>query len=68
MFNYLFPIFCFGLVISAIVFIGIQQAVDQAKELAALKNEVETSSEGSQFVSTKRNSAPVKTLAGASHQ
>jgi hypothetical protein len=68
MFNYLFPIFCFGLVISGIVFIGIQQAFNQAKELAALKSESETGSEDSEFVSTRRNSAPIKTPASVSHQ
>ena len=31
MFNYLFVIFCFGLVITGIVYLGILQAADQAK-------------------------------------
>ena len=31
MFNYLFPIFCFGLVITGIVFLGIMEAAKQAK-------------------------------------
>ena len=31
MFNYLFPIFCFGLVISGIVFLGVLEAAKQAK-------------------------------------
>ena len=66
MFNYLFPIFCFGLVITGIVFIGIQQAFDQAKQLAALKSEAETSSEDAGFAPRKRNSAPVKTPASVS--
>jgi hypothetical protein len=41
MFNYLFPIFAFGLVISGIVFLGLQQAADLAKELAARRDEME---------------------------
>jgi hypothetical protein len=32
MFSYSFPIFCFGLVITGIVFLGLQQASDMAKE------------------------------------
>ena len=31
MFNYLFPIFCFGLVITGIVFLGIIEAAKQVK-------------------------------------
>lgn len=31
MFDYLFPIFCFGLVITGIVFLGILEAARQAK-------------------------------------
>lgn len=31
MFNYLFPIFCFGLVITGIIFLGIRQASEQLK-------------------------------------
>lgn len=34
MFNYLFPIFCFGLVITGIVFLGLRQAADLAKQIA----------------------------------
>ena len=41
MFNYLFPIFCFGLVMTGIVFLGIIEAAKQAKSeeilLAELK-------------------------------
>ncbi len=39
MLNYLFPIFAFGIVITGIVFLGLQQASDLAKHLAAEKNE-----------------------------
>jgi hypothetical protein len=31
MFNYLFPIFCFGLVMTGIVFLGIMEAARQVK-------------------------------------
>ena len=31
MFNYVFPVFCFGLVITGIVFLGILQASEQLK-------------------------------------
>jgi hypothetical protein len=39
MFNYLFPIFAFGLVITGIVFLGLQQAADLAKQLAPPRDE-----------------------------
>ena len=38
---YLIPIFCFGLVITGIVFLGVQQASDLAKQLQAQRNEAE---------------------------
>ena len=41
MFNYIFPIFAFGLVISGIVFLGLQQAADLAKALAEQRNQSE---------------------------
>ncbi len=37
--TYIIPIFCFGLVITAIVFLGVQQAADMAKQLAEQGNE-----------------------------
>ena len=42
MFNYLFPIFCFGLVITGIVFLGIIEAAKHAKSLALAEKESET--------------------------
>ena len=43
MFNYLFPIFCFGLVMTGIVFLGIIEAAKQVKseemKLDALKDD-----------------------------
>ena len=34
MFNYLFPIFCFGLVISGIVFLGLMEAAKHVKAVS----------------------------------
>jgi len=42
MFNYLFPIFCFGLVITGIVFLGIRQAAEQLKAELAERTRVRT--------------------------
>jgi len=66
MLNYLFPIFAFGLVITGIVFLGLQQAADQAKELAAQRNEAEKSPEHMTPVSPARNFTPAKAPARAS--
>ncbi len=41
MFTYLFPIFAFGLVISAVVFLGLQQAADLAKNLEVQRSQEE---------------------------
>lgn len=41
MFIYIFPIFAFGLVITGIVFLGLQQASDWAKDLAAQRSQAE---------------------------
>ena len=65
MFNYLFPIFCFGLVITGIVYLGILQASEQLKadlaERAIIQNPDQeldlTSSHNTQLSrSTVRNS------------
>ncbi len=42
MFNYIFPIFAFGLVITGIVFLGLQQAADLAKALAEERSQTES--------------------------
>ena len=42
MFNYLFPIFCFGLVITGIVFLGILEASKQVKAESAKEAEPQT--------------------------
>ena len=36
---YIIPIFCFGLVITGIILLGIQQASDMAKQLSTQSNE-----------------------------
>lgn len=66
MINYLFPIFAFGLVITGIVFLGLQQAADQAKELAAQRSEEEKKSEKPTPASPRHNSTPAKAPASAS--
>ena len=42
MFNYLFPIFCFGLVITGIVFLGIIEAAKQVKAESSKEHEPQT--------------------------
>jgi hypothetical protein len=60
MFNLLFPIFCFGVVISGIVFLGLQQASDLAKYLAANESEIKPDSRSEEVVSQRRSLPPVK--------
>ena len=66
MFNYIFPIFAFGLVMSGIVFLGLQQASDLAKNLATERSEAESRSKIPGPVSPGRNSAPVPVPTGTS--
>ena len=68
MFIYLFPIFAFGLVITGVVFLGLQQASDLAKDLAAQSSKIETSSKNQEVVPPGRNSAPLNPPASVSHQ
>ena len=42
MFNYLFPIFCFGLVMTGIVFLGILEAAKQVKAESSKEHEPHT--------------------------
>ena len=60
MFNYAFPIFAFGLVMTGIVFLGLQQASDLAKNLAAAKREAENKLKSSAVISPEVNSATVQ--------
>jgi len=48
MFNYLFPIFCFGLVITGIVFLGIIEAAKQVKAEPGKEHEPQTRNGDSQ--------------------
>ena len=64
---YIIPIFVFGLVITGIVFVGIQQAADLAKKLAAQRNESEPVSRDPDVASVGRTSAPVKPLSSCLH-
>ena len=60
MFNYIFPIFAFGLVMTGIVFLGLQQASDLAKNLAAERSEAENRSKIPAAISPEVNSAAVQ--------
>jgi hypothetical protein len=58
MFIYLFPIFAFGLVITGVVFLGLQQASDWAKDLAAQSLKVKAISSNLEGVPAGGNTAP----------
>jgi hypothetical protein len=58
--TYIIPLFCFGLVISGIVFLGIQQASDLAKQLAAQRNQLEPAAKNPQDLPMARNSAQTR--------
>lgn len=60
MFIYLFPIFAFGLVITGIVFLGLQHASDLAKDLAAQSSKTGSSSENQGVVPTGGSSTLLK--------
>jgi hypothetical protein len=60
MFNYIFPIFAFGLVMTGIVFLGLQQASDLAKNLAAERREAENQSKTPAGISPEVNSPSVQ--------
>jgi len=60
MFIYLFPIFAFGLVITGVVFLGLQQAADWARELAEQKNEADKRSRSSGTPSQEHDSSRPK--------
>ena len=64
---YIFPIFCFGLVITGIVLLGVRQASDLAKQLAAQGNQTEPASDRAQYVPAGRGTAPVKPQTSATH-
>jgi hypothetical protein len=59
---YIIPIFCFGLVITGIVFLGIQEASELAKRLAQHPHEAPSGSNNPPALSG-RGSAPARPLA-----
>ena len=65
---YIIPIFVFGLVITGIVFLGIQQASDLAKELAARRSEMEPGAETSEVLSPRRSSSLVNAIVSTKRQ
>ncbi len=67
MFNSIFPIFAFGVVITGIVLLGLQQASDQAKDIAAQRIEAGKISQAPEAVSPGSNSASMKATARVSH-
>lgn len=60
---YLLPIFCFGVVITGIVLLGIKQASDLTKQLDAQANQSGSGSGGAHYVSVGQGTAPLKPLA-----
>jgi len=65
---YLIPIFCFGLVITGIVFLGVQQAADLAKDLARRQREMELSDRNTKGVTPARNTDSSEPLASLNHR
>lgn len=68
MFVYLFPIFAFGLLITGIVILGLKQASDLAKDLAAPSSKVESISKNHEVASPGSNPAPLNSAARVSQQ
>jgi len=60
MVNYIFPIFAFGLVMTGIVFLGLQQASDLAKSLAAERSDDESGFKNPGPISPHPNGAPAQ--------
>ena len=58
MFNYLFPIFCFGLVMTGIVFLGILEAGKQAKAESIKDNEPQTRDREFNSISSRPSDVP----------
>jgi hypothetical protein len=61
MFDHVFPIFAFGLVITGIVFLGLQQAADLAKDLAARSSEAGENSERAAPAAPQHKATPAQT-------
>ena len=60
MFNYLFPIFCFGLVITGIVFLGILEATKQLNAESKEELEPKTPNGESQANSILQRPSPLR--------
>ena len=58
MFNYVFPIFCFGLVITGIVYLGILQAAEQLNTESTQKSEGQTPDHELEITSSRRSNHP----------
>ena len=58
MFNYVFPIFCFGLVITGIVYLGILQAAEQLNAESTQKSEGQTPDHELEITSSRRSNHP----------
>jgi hypothetical protein len=64
---YLFPIFGFGLVITGIVILGVKQASDLAKQIAAQGHVPSAELMNSKSTSSDSNPPSVKPLTGLNH-
>ena len=58
MFEYSFPIFCFGLVITGIVYLGILQAAGQLNADSAKKSAGQTPDQELEITSSRRSNQP----------
>ncbi len=57
---YILPIFCFGVVITGIVLLGIKQASDLTKQLDAQGNQSGPTAGDGHYVSDGQGTAPLK--------
>ena len=62
MFNYLFPIFCFGLVITGIVFLGIRHAAEQLKADLAERARIQNPDQELDLTSSHNTQPPRSTV------
>lgn len=58
MFNYLFPIFCFGLLIIGIVFLGLLQAAEHLKAESARLSEGQARNHDLETTASRSSTAP----------
>ena len=67
MFNYLFPIFCFGLLVTGIVFLGILQAAEHLNAESARLSEGQTRNHDLETTASRSNTPP-RSMARNSHE